>query len=199
MISHGQVEKSQHLVEAIASAELPKTIRQLRGFMGLANYYRKFIKGFAKTAAPLNKHLNNTDKAFLLTDEAEKAFEKLKSELTNMDNVLSLPDFESPFILETDASDDCIGAALMQRIEGKDLPIAFYSRAMTSAEKNYDTSQKELLAVIKSVEHFRQFLYGKEFVIKTDHHPLTSIATKSKPSVRLWRWLSKLADYQFKI
>ena len=96
-----------------------------------------------------------------------------------------------PFILETDASDDCIGAALMQRIECKDLPIAFYSRAMTNAEKNYDTSQKELLAVIKSVEHFRQFLYGKEFVIKMDHHPLKSITTKSKPPVRLGRWLSE--------
>ena len=69
---------------------------------------------------------------------------------------------------------------------------------MASAEKNYDTSQKELL-VVKSVEHFRQFLYGKEFVIKTDHHPLTSITTKSKPCVRLGRWLSELADYQFKI
>ena len=92
-----------------------------------------------------------------------------------------------------------IEAALLQRIEGKDLPIAFYSRSMTSAEKNYDTSQKELLAVIKSVEHFKQFLYGKEFVIKTDHHPLTSITTKSKPSVRLGRWLSELADYQFRI
>ena len=87
----------------------------------------------------------------------------------------------------------------MQRIEGKYLPIAFYSRSMKSAERNYDTSQKELLAVIKSVEHFKQFLYGKEFVIKTDHHPLTSITTKSKPSVRLGRWLSELADYQFKI
>ena len=87
----------------------------------------------------------------------------------------------------------------MHRIKGKDLPIAFYSRSMTSAERNYDTSQKELLAVIKSVEHFKQFLYGKEFVIKTDHHPLTSIAKKSKPSVRFGRWLSELADSQFKI
>ena len=118
LISHGQVEKSQHLLAAIASAELPMTMRQLRGFMGLANYYRKFIKGFAKTGASLNRHLNNTEKAILLSDEAEKAFETIKSELTNMDNVLSLPDFELPFILETDASDECIGAALMQRIEG---------------------------------------------------------------------------------
>ena len=114
LISHGQVEKSKHLVEAIASAELPKTMRQLRGFMGLANYYRKFIKGFAKIASPLNKHLNNTDKDVLLTDDAREAFETLKTELTDMDNILSLPDFEIPFILETDASDDCIGAALMQ-------------------------------------------------------------------------------------
>ena len=87
----------------------------------------------------------------------------------------------------------------MQKVEGKDCPIAFYSKAMTSAEKNYDTSQKELLAIIKAVEHLKQFLYGKNFVIKTDHHPLLPITTKSKPSVRLGRWLSELADYQFKI
>ena len=85
--------------------------------MGLANYYRKFIKNFAKIAAPLNRHLNNTDKN-VLTDDAIEAFEKIKRELTNMDNVLSFPDFELPFILETDASDNCIGAALMQNIDG---------------------------------------------------------------------------------
>ena len=91
------MEKSQHLVEAIASAELPKTMRQLRGFMGLANYYRKFIKEFAKIAAPLNKHLNNTDKIVLLSGEACKAFEKQIQELTDTDNILSLPDFQLPF------------------------------------------------------------------------------------------------------
>ena len=125
LISHGQVEKSQNLVEAIAKVELPKTMRQLRGFMGLANYYRKFIEGFAKIAAPLNKHLNNTDKNVLLSDDAKEAFEKLKSELTIMDNTLSLPNFALPFILETDASDECKGEALIQRVEGKDCPIAF--------------------------------------------------------------------------
>ena len=112
-ISYGQVEKSKHLVEAIATAELPKTITQLRSFMGLANYYRKFIKNFAMIAAPLNRHLNNTDKNVLLTEDAIEAFEKMKQELTGMDNVLSLRDFELPFIQETDASDNCIGAALM--------------------------------------------------------------------------------------
>ena len=107
-----------------------------------------------------------------------------------MDYVLSLPDFDLTFILETDASDNCLGAALIQKIEGKYCPIAFYSRTMTVAEKNYDTSQKELLAIVKAVENFKQFLYGKEFVIKTDHQPLTSIKTKAKPSVRLGRLLS---------
>ena len=87
----------------------------------------------------------------------------------------------------------------MQRKEGKDCPIAFWSRTTTSAKKNYYSSQMELLAVIKAVEHFKQFMYVKIFIIKTDHHPLTSITTKSKPSVRLGRWLSELADYQFKI
>ena len=106
-------------------------------------------------------------------------------ELTNMDNILSLPNFHLNFILETDASDNCIGAALMQKIDGKECPIAFYSRAMTVAEKNYDTSQKELLAIVKSMEHFKQFLYGKEFIIKTDNQPLIAIKTKAKPSIRL--------------
>ena len=194
IISYGKVEKSQHLVEAIAQAELPKTMRQLRGFIGLANYYRKFIKNFAKIAAPLNKHLNATDKSVLMDYEAIKAFETLKRELTDMDNILSLPNFDLNFILETDA----IGAALMQKIDGKECPIALYSRAMTVAEKNYDTSQKELLAIVKSVEHFKQFLYGKVFILKTDHQPLIAIKTKAKPSTRLGRWLNDLADYSFK-
>ena len=163
VISYGQVEKSKHLVEAVAMAELPKTMTQLQGFIGLANYYRKFIKNVAKIAAPLNKHLNSTDKHVLLSEIAIEAFEKLKLKLTDMDNVLALPDFSLPFILETDASDNCIRAALMQKIDGKELPIAFFSRTMNAAEKNYATSQKELLSIVKAVEHFRQFLYGKEF------------------------------------
>ena len=116
-----------------------------------------------------------------------------------MDNILSLPNFDVNFILETDASDNCTGAAPMQKIYGKECPIAFHSRTMTVAEKNYDTSQKELLAIVKSVEHFKQFLYGKELKIKTDRQPLTAIKTKSKPSIRLGRWLNNLADYSFKI
>ena len=114
---------------------------QLRGFMGLANYYRKFIKGFSKIEAPLNKHLSGTSKNVLLSEEAKEAFEKLKRELTNVDNVLSLPEFELPFILETDASDNCIGAAILQEIECIERPIAFFSRTTpsettTRAKKN---------------------------------------------------------------
>ena len=111
-----------------------------------------------------------------------------------MVNILSLPNFDLTFILEIDASDYCIGAALMQKVECKECPIAFYSRAITVAEKKYDTSQKELLAIVKAVEHFKQFLYGKELIIKTDHNPLKSIKIKSKPSIRLGRWSTNLAD-----
>ena len=117
VISHGKVEKSFHLVAAIASADVPKTMTQLRRFMGLANYYRKFIKGFSKIAAPLNKLPSGTSKNVLLSEEAKEAFQKLKRELKNVDNVLSLPEFELPFILETDASDKCKGAALLQEKE----------------------------------------------------------------------------------
>ena len=178
VISHGKVEKSLHLVKAIASAEVPKTMTQLRSFMGLASYFRKFIKGFSKFAAPLKKHLNVTGKNVLLSEDAKEDFEKLKQELTDMDNILSLPNFDLTFILETDALDNCLGAALMQKVEDKECPIAFYSR--TVAEKNYDTCQKELIDIVKVVELFKQFLYGKELFIKTDHQLLTSIKTKAK-------------------
>ena len=191
------MEKSQHLVEDIASAEHPKTMRQLRGFMGLANYYRMFIKGFAKIAAPLNKHLNNTDKN-VLSEDACEAFEKQKQELTDMDNILSLPDFDLPFILETDASDECIEAALMQRVEGKTVlslftakPRLVLRRIMTLVKKNYWRLSKRW-----SISNNSSM--GK-CLIKTDHHPLLSITTKSKPSVRLGRCLiietSELVDY----
>ena len=130
-------------------------------------------------------------------EDAQEAFERLKKELT--DTILSLPNFDLNFLLETDASDNCIGMAPMQKIDGKECPIAFYSRTMTVAEKNYDTSQKELLAILKSVEHFKQFLYGKEFIIKTDHQPLTAIKTKAKPSIKLVRWLNDLAEYSLEI
>ena len=153
-------------------AELPKTMTQLRSFMGLANYYRKFIKNFAKIVAPLNnRHLNNTDKNVLLTEDAIEAFDKMKQELTNIDNVMSLPNFELLFIIETDLSDNWIGSALMQNIDGKEFPVAFYSRTMNQAEKNYATSQKEPLPIVKAVEHFRKCLYRKEFIIKTDNLP----------------------------
>ena len=98
--------------------------RLSQGKQRLSNYYRKFIKGFAKIAALLNKHLNNTENNALLSEDACEAFEKLKEKLTDMDNILSLPDFELPFVLDSDASDECIVAALM-RVEGKDCPIAF--------------------------------------------------------------------------
>ena len=112
----------------------------------------------------------------------------MKQELTVMDNVLSQPDFDLPIILETDATENCIGAAFMQNIDGKEFPIAFYSRTMSQAEKSNATSQKEL-AIVKAVEYFRQFLYRKEFIIKTDHIPLTSIQANSKPQARIGRWL----------
>ena len=194
VISHGKVEKSLHLVEAIASAEVPKTMSQLRSFMGLANYHRKFIKGFSKIAASLNKHLSGTSKNVLLSEEANEA-----NELTNVDNVLSLPEFELPFILYTDASENCIGTDLLQEIEGIERPIALFSRTMNEAERIYDTSQKELLAIVKAVEHFQLFLFRKKFKIRTYHAPLLSIKTNANPSGRLSRWLDHLSIYTFEI
>ena len=108
-------------------------------------------------------------------------------------------DFDLPFVLETDASDNCMCAALLQEIEGVERPIAFFSRTMNDAERTYDTSQKELLAIVKAVEHFRLFLFRTKFKIRTDHAPLTSIKINSNPSGRLARLLDHLSMHTFEI
>jgi len=104
--------------------------------------------------------------------------------------VLALPDFNKPFFLSTDASEYGYGAVLeQQQHDGNIRPIAYFSRNYTSAQRNYSTPEKELLALVMAIEYFHQYLYGKPFFIKTDHLPLTWIQTKKNTHARLERWI----------
>ena len=145
---------------SIATWPLPQNISQLRGFLGLASYYRRFIKEFGKIALPMTAMLEN-DEAFIWTDKGKRAFTEIKHFLTNPP-ILAYPDFFATFILDTDASDFGIGAVLSQK--GKDEsenPIAYYSRGFNKHEQNYSVTRKELLAAIESMKHFKCYLYGK--------------------------------------
>ncbi|CAF1143378.1 unnamed protein product, partial [Brachionus calyciflorus] len=153
---------------------------------------------FRKIATPIYKAAVYTNKSLLWTEECARAFKILKERLCG-ENVLALPNFEKPFIVETDACDLGIGGVLSQECEKITRPVAFYSKTLSPAEQKYSTSEKELLAIVKTVENFKYFLFGRTFKIVTDHQPLKWLSSVKEPAARLARWLIRLECYYFKI
>ncbi|XP_059065013.1 uncharacterized mitochondrial protein AtMg00860-like [Cryptomeria japonica] len=144
--THG-VKVDEEKIEAIKNWPRPRTLTHLRGFLGLCSYYRRFVKGFSKLTSPLT---NLTKKgAFLWSDEAQSAFEKLKEVMSSCP-VLAIPDFSALFELYCDASGEGIGAVLMQ----KKHPIAFESRKLRDTERTYSVYDKEMLAIMHALEKF---------------------------------------------
>lgn len=143
----------------------PTTVTELRGFLGLTGYYRRFVRRYGMLAKPLTNLLKK--KQFQWSKEAESAFCKLKKAMTTTP-VLALPDFSQPFVVETDACDSGIGAVLMQG----DRPIAYLSKALSEAHKTLSIYEKEFLALIMAVERWRSYLQRQQFVIRTDHKSL---------------------------
>jgi hypothetical protein len=165
------VKPDEKRIKAVKDYPEPKTTRELKGFLGLAGYYRRFIPNFSKIAKPMTELLRK-DVPYIWSEKTEAAFRTFKTLLTS-EPLLQYPDFARPFVLTTDASNDAIGAVLSQGPIGKDLPIAYASRTLISAERNYPTIEKELLAIVWSCKYFRQYPYGRKVTIVTDHRPLT--------------------------
>jgi hypothetical protein len=185
-------------VEKVRNYPKPTTIKQLRTFIGFANYYRHFIDRYADIIDPLNKMALNKA-SFVWTPKSEQAFEELKRKLTSSP-ILSFPDFSKEFILATDASDVGLGAVLSQIGEdGSEHPIFFASRALDKAERHYSTIERELLAIVWATDKFRYYLYGREFSLYTDHNPLIYLKNLSYQSRRLTKWRLKLSEYDMKI
>ena len=171
---------------------------QVQQFLGLANYYRRFVKDFACRAKPLHQ-LTEKKTAFKWTSECQTAFEHLKRCLTSAPT-LAMPNWSQPFIIDTDASDVGIGAVLSQvDQEGTEHVIAYGSRVLSKAERNYCVTRKELLAIVTFLQHFRQYLLSQPFTIRTDHGALTWLQEFRNPEGQLARWLEKLQEYQFTI
>ena len=184
-------------VESIVRFPTPKTQKDVKSFLGLAGYYRRFISDFSKIAKPLNDLLKKNIE-WSWTEKQENSFQELKSKLVKPP-VLQFPDFTQPFILTTDASAYAVGGILSQGEIGKDRPIAFASRTLNNAEINYSTVEKELLAIVWSCKHYRPYLLGRKFTVVTDHKPLLWIFNVTDPSSRLLRWRLLLEEYQFNI
>lgn len=180
--------------EVMKNYPQPKNADEVRRFVAFANYYRKFIQNFAAITCPLNKLLRK-DIPFVFDKDCVSSFETLRKLLASPE-ILQFPNFDEDFILRTDASGYAIGAVLSNY---DDQPIAYASRALNKAEKNYSTIEKELLAIVWSVQHYRPYLFGRHFNILTDHRPLVYLFSLKEPSSRLTKFRLLLEEYNFTV
>ncbi|KAE8980862.1 hypothetical protein PR002_g23987 [Phytophthora rubi] len=191
------VRPVERLISAVKDFPRPRDPVEVKRFVHLAGYYRKFIEGFGSIMAPMTRLLRKaTDWEW--TEEQEFAFERMKAILTTKP-LLIYPDFKRPFRLVTDASKVGLGACLMQDAGDGWKPIAYASKVNSSAEANYSITELECLTVVWSVKLFRPCLYGRVFTIVTDHSALRWLMTRPSPAGRLHRWSLTLQEYEFDI
>ena len=196
IITNGTLSPNPEKIAAVSQYKRPTTVKQLQSFLGLISYYRKFIKNCSTIASPLIKLTEKTTD-FIWTNDCEISFQTLKHFLTSNDHVLALPDFNKPFVIECDASKYGIGGVLSQKQGRHFKPIAYFSKHLTKTERNYSTSEREMLAVVLSVEHFKQYVYGQAFTVYSDHEPLKFLATSDVPAPRLARLQKRLGIYNY--
>lgn len=200
VITHKKITVDPAKIATIRDYEVPKTLKQLRSFLGLTSYYRKFLKDYAKISKPLTIHLrdhgqvkaNQSSKVKIELDEAALAAMQKVKLLLQEKVELYQPDFNKPFELTTDASNFAIGAVLSQDRH----PITFISRTLSVTEQNYATNEKELLAIVWALQKLRNYLYGiADLTIYTDHQSLIYSISERNPNSKLKRWKNFIAEY----
>ncbi|PNX78745.1 retrotransposon-related protein, partial [Trifolium pratense] len=192
MVTGQGVSMDKDKVQAVLEWPIPGNVKQLRGFLGLTGYYRRFIKSYAKIASPLTDLLKK--EAYEWNVNAEMAFQQLKAAITSAP-VLALPDFQKPFVLETDASGVGIGAVLHQ--EGH--PIAYFSKKLVPRNQKKSAYFREMFAIVKAIAKFRHYLLGHKFIIRTDQKSLRSLMDQSLQTPDQQEWLHKFLGYDFTI
>ena len=193
---HG-VKASADKVKAVREWPKPNGVRDIRSFLGLASYYRRFIKDFSKIAHPLTD-LTKEKIKFRWKDPEIAAFWKLKQALTSAP-VLQLPDFEREFVLTTDASLVSVGCVLEQDFGHGLQPIAFESRKLGEAEMRYSAYERELLGMVWAIGKWRHYIEGRHFTIRTDHSSLRYLPNQPSVNRRIWKWVAILQGYDMEI
>ena len=203
IISERGLQPTNRKVQAIQAAPAPTNQTQLKSFLGLINYYSKFLPNLSTILFPLYRLLQSKV-PWQWEEKEQRAFETAKAKLTT-DRVLAHYDPTKPIVLACDASPYGLGAVLSHVMEnGEEKPVAFTSRSLAPAEKQYSQLDKEALAIIFGVKRFHQYLYGRPFTILSDHKPLEGLLKETKPipamaSVRIQRWALTLAAYDYRI
>src|SRR6218665_637613 len=197
IVSQEGIETDPRKIEAVRSWPTPTKLKEVRAFMGLCSYYRKFVPQFAHVGRPLHA-LTRKDVRFNWTHECDEAFEQLKTALTEAP-VLALPLDEGQFVLDTDASGEAIGAVLSQVQEGVERVICYGSRVCSLPEQNYDVTRRELLAIIYFLKLYRPYLLGRRFLLRTDHSALQWLRRTPLPIGQQARWLTTIEEFDFEV
>ena len=201
IISERGVEADPGQVQKILNWRVPSCKQELESFIGLANYYREFIQGFANIVAPLNK-LKGKNTPYVWNEATQTAFDGLKQSLTT-EPILGIADGVGEFVLDTDASAVAIAGILHQRqiIRGQEklVVICYGSRGLRGSERNYGAAKNEMLAALTFIEHYRKFLYGKKFIIRCDNMAFSWLKSYSTKSEHVARWITRLDGFDFTI
>ncbi|XP_055589182.1 uncharacterized protein LOC129741468 [Uranotaenia lowii] len=178
----------------------PRSVKDIRRLLGLAGFYQRFIKEYSRIVTPISDLLKKSKQKFVWTEAAEGAFNELKSALVSAP-ILGNPSFDHPFVIESDASDNAVGAALIQHIEGEPRVIAYFSKKLSSTQRKYAAVEKECLGVLLAIEHFRHYVEGTRFKIVTDARSLTWLFTMGvgTGNAKLLRWALKIQSYDIEL
>ncbi|RVW87019.1 Retrovirus-related Pol polyprotein from transposon 17.6 [Vitis vinifera] len=197
IISKNGIEVDKAKVELIVKLPPPTNVKGIRQFLGHAGFYRRFIKDFSKISKPLCELLVK-DAKFVWDEKCQRSFEELKQFLTTAP-IVRAPNWKLPFEVMCDSSDLAMGAVLGQREDGKPYVIYYASKTLNEAQKNYTTTEKELLAVVFALDKFRAYLVGSSIVVFTDHSTLKYLLTKQDAKARLIRWILLLQEFNLQI
>ncbi|PIK42011.1 putative retrovirus-related Pol polyprotein from transposon [Apostichopus japonicus] len=195
-LQKGVMKPKPDKLEAIQKAEQPTTKKQVRSFLGLAGYYRKFIPNFAAVTAPLTDCTKKGEPNVGAKNQDSISYvERTVVKITNF----QLPDLNKEFTLKTDASDTGVGAILLQDIAGEMFPVTYASKKLNKCQKKYSVMKRECLAVVWAVRKFEPYLYGKEFTLETDHQPLICVRKSKVANGKIMRWALALQPYRFRL
>ena len=196
-IGSGTLEVCRDKIEKVLEWPRPTVVREIKSFVGMASFYRRFIRHFSRITQPLTD-LTRQNIDSIWNARAEHAFETLKHALCTAP-VLQLPDFERVFVVHTDASEVAIGAVLQQDFGRGLQPIAYESRKLNDAERRYSAYERELLAVVHACAIWKHYLRGREFILRTDHASLKYFLSQPYFSARQGRWLERLQEFHMQI
>ena len=197
VVGRDGIKPDPEKIDKVKNFPIPTNLTELRSALGLFSYYRKFIKDFSRIAKPMLILLKK-DEPFNWTEKQQQAFDRLKEMLVKAP-ILTYPDFDQPFVIYTDASGIGLGAVLSQIRNKKEHVIAYASRSLNPAEKNYSVTDQECLAVVWAIKHFQHYLGLKPFTVITDHSALKWLKTAKMPKGRRARWIMELQQYTFEV